>query len=154
MIVATNGYCVRNPGGATGWSYVFEDHRWQAGGLVRGTTMVGELMAVLMLLKQFPDEDLTIQTNSSYIVGACTMWKRSWQRNGYIRDDGTKRPNTQFLIPIHHLLDTAKGDIEFVKVPDRDVNNKYPFHAVAIKKAKKAALLAKEKGVESLIGNV
>ena len=153
MLVAINGFCQRNPSGPTGWSYVFRNGQWAAGGLVRGNTQVGELLAVLMLLKHFPDRDLKIVTQSSYIIGACTSWKRSWQRNGYLRDDGTRRPNSQFIIPIHHLLDKSEYTIEFVKAPDHGLE-KHPLSAQANKYARMAAEDAKQKGVEVLLGTI
>lgn len=152
--VAVNGYCLRNPGGATGWAYVFEDQQWRAGGIVRGTTQVGELLAVLMLLKEFPSTDMIIQSNSGYVVGACTAWKRSWQRKNYLKDDGTRRPNSQILIPIHHLLDISRADIQFVKVPDRNVDDRFPLHKQASQFSRRAAMLSKQKGIEVIIGNM
>lgn len=148
MIVGTHGWCVRNPNGATGWSYAMEGQVWASGGLVRGSTVVGELMSVLMLLRAYPDLDMTIQSSSSYLVGACSLWKDSWQHKGYIKGDGQRLSNLKFIIPIHHLLDTSPAEIEFVKVPDKGDIERFPLHSLAAQRARKAAFKAQNNGVE------
>lgn len=151
MLVGTDGSCLRNPGGATGWAFAFENGYWEAGGLTRGTNQVGELLGVLMLLRSFPYLDLTIQSDSAYTIGACTKWKRSWQRKNYVRDDGSDRPNKNIIVAIHHLLDTSQQKIEFVKVPGHDPQNRFPLNTNADDKAKRAAREAKRKGTEVLL---
>lgn len=148
MLVATDGSCLRNPGGATGWAFAFENGYWEAGGIPRGTNQVGELLAVLMLLRSFPSTPLTIQCDSAYVIGICTKWKRSWQRKNYLKDDGTERPNKKIILPIHHLLDSAESKIDFVKVPGHDPKNRFPLNTLADAKARMAARESKKKGIE------
>lgn len=151
ILVGTDGSCLRNPGGATGWSFVFQNGYWEAGGLPKGTNQVGELLGVLMLLRTFPFLDMTIQSDSAYTIGACTTWKRSWQRKGYLREDGSPRPNRNIIVAIHHLLDTSQQKIEFVKVPGHDPKNRYPLNTLADEKARRAAREAKQKRMEILL---
>lgn len=146
MLVGTDGSCLRNRpgGGPTGWAYTFGSHEWKAGGLLRGTNQVGELMAVLMLLRDHADKDLRIQTDSAYVIGVCTQWKKSWQRKRYWKNESEQFSNLNIIIPIHHLLDSSSRSIEFIKVPGHDKQNRFPLNTHADKLAKRAAVKAKE----------
>jgi len=41
VLVATDGSCLRNPGGPTGWAYVRSDGHWAYGGDPVGTNQIG-----------------------------------------------------------------------------------------------------------------
>ena len=55
VLVATDGSCLRNPGGPTGWAWVRADGAWASGGRPEGTNQIGELMAVVLALTDHPD---------------------------------------------------------------------------------------------------
>lgn len=152
-LVGTDGSCLRNKpgGGPTGWAYAFNDQEWKAGGLLRGTNQVGELMAVFMLLRDFPTIELTIQTDSKYVIGACETWKRSWQRKDYIGSNGNKLSNLNLIIPIHHLIDSREEKVTFQKVPGHDKLNRFPLNTLSDELARSAAHKARYKQVEVLL---
>ena len=105
-LVATDGSCLRNPGGATGWAYVREDGAWAYGGGPVGTNQIGELMAVVIALTDHRDEPLEIQSDSAYAIGCATTWKAGWQRNSYINSQRKQVSNLEIVRSVHHLLDT------------------------------------------------
>ena len=53
LVFGTDGSCLRNPDGPTGWAYVCQDGRYSFGGCVAGTNQIGELMAILTVLRDF-----------------------------------------------------------------------------------------------------
>ncbi|HET8591011.1 MAG TPA: hypothetical protein VFM01_15345, partial [Nakamurella sp.] len=59
LIAAADGSALGNPGPA-GWAWYIDDDRWAAGGWPHGTNNMGELTAVLDLLRQTAhlDQDL------------------------------------------------------------------------------------------------
>lgn len=152
-LVGTDGSSLRNGKNysPSGWAYVFNNEAWKAGGLLRGTNQVAELLAVLMLLRDHPEKHLTIQTDSAYVIGCCTTWKKSWQRNNYHNREGKQVSNLNIVIPIHHLLDNSSNKIEFVKVPGHDKQHRFPLNDLADKYAKKAANEAHRTGGEVLL---
>ena len=50
IVAAADGSSLDNPGPA-GWAWYIDDDTWAAGGWPRGTNTMGELMAVLALLR-------------------------------------------------------------------------------------------------------
>lgn len=74
IVAAADGSSLSNPG-PSGWAwYVDEDH-WAAGGWKRGTNNMGELMAVLDLLKQTAQaDDLHVLCDSQYVINSLTRW--------------------------------------------------------------------------------
>ena len=115
LVFGTDGSCLRNPDGPTGWAYVCQDGRYSFGGCVAGTNQIGELMAILTVLRDFPDQPLEIQSDSAYAIGCSSTWKLGWQRAGYVRKTGPIA-NLDIIRPIHQLLDTRGAAVVFVKV--------------------------------------
>ena len=155
VVVATDGSSLRNgqANSPSGWAYVFDKDRWKAGGLLRGTNQIVELLGVFMVLRDYPTLDLTIQTDSAYVIGCCTSWKKAWQKNGYKNSKGQEVSNKNTIIAIHHLLDFSRQKIEFAKVKAHDTQHRYPLNELADKYAKRAAVKAKNDGGEVLIGS-
>jgi ribonuclease HI len=77
---AADGSSLGNPGPA-GWGWFVDDGRWACGGWPRGTNNMGELMAVLDLLRQSADDpqDLRIFCDSRYVIDAVTTWIPGWK---------------------------------------------------------------------------
>ncbi len=111
----TDGSCLRNPDGPTGWAYVCDDGRYSFGGRTAGTNQIGELMAILTVLRDFPREPLEIQSDSAYAIGCSATWKEGWQRAGYARKSGPIA-NLGIIREIHRLIDTRGAAVRFVKV--------------------------------------
>ena len=84
IIAAADGSSLENPG-PMGWAWYVDDHTWQAGGAPMGTNNIGELSAVLALLRAtaHTGEDLLIYCDSQYVINSMTKWIHGWKRNGW-----------------------------------------------------------------------
>ena len=128
MLVATDGSCLRNPGGATGWAYVRSDGAWAYAGRPAGTNQIGELLAVVLALADHPDVALEIQSDSSYAIGCATTWKKGWQRNNYINSQKKIVSNLEIIRQLHELLDARTAPVTFTKVKGHDLANRWPLN--------------------------
>lgn len=115
LTVGTDGSCLRNPNGPTGWAYICEDGRYGSGGRASGTNQVGELMAILTVLRDLAEAPLRIESDSAYAIGCSSTWKPGWQRAGYARKAGPIA-NLDIIREIHDLLDARTAPVLFVKV--------------------------------------
>jgi ribonuclease HI len=145
-LVATDGSCLRNPGGATGWAYVREDGAWAYGGGPVGTNQIGELMAVVIALTDHRAEPLEIQSDSAYAIGCATTWKAGWQRNNYINSQRKQVSNLEIVQTLHDLLDTRTAPVAFTKVKGHDLSNRWPLNTAVDQVCGRAALAAQEAG--------
>jgi len=86
MIVYTDGSCLSNPGPG-GWAFLAcEDDgtEWAvSGGSTLTTNNRMELLAVISVLKFFPDESMTIYSDSKYVIDGITKWMDGWKRRGF-----------------------------------------------------------------------
>ena len=98
ITAAADGSALGNPGPA-GWAWYVDDDRWAAGGWPRNTNNVGELTAVLELLRATADEDddLLILCDSQYAIKACTEWMAGWKRKGWRKADGKPVMNVEII---------------------------------------------------------
>lgn len=126
ITVATDGACKKNPG-PTGWAWVTEDGRWEAGSLAAGTNNVGELLALLNALVAFADVDgLTVLVDSSYVIDSYTKWADSHARRGWVTAAGTPVANRQLLEELLAARDARRSrglaDAVLVKVKGHSGN--------------------------------
>ncbi len=128
ILLATDGSCLRNPGGATGWAYVRSDGAWAYGSSPSGTNQIGELQAVVLALADHPDDALEIQCDSSYAIGCATTWKRGWQRNNYVNSQRKTVSNLDIIRSLHELIDSRTAPLAFTKVKGHDLTNKWPLN--------------------------
>lgn len=115
LTFGTDGSCLRNPDGPTGWAYICSDGVYSFGGRPAGTNQLAELMAILTVLRDYPDRPIEIQSDSAYAIGCSSTWKSGWQRAGYIRKTGPIA-NLGIIREIHQLIDTRGAPVRFVKV--------------------------------------
>lgn len=127
-LLATDGSCLRNPGGATGWAYVRSDGVWAYGSSPSGTNQIGELQAVVLALADHPDDALEIQCDSSYAIGCATTWKRGWQRNNYVNSQRKTVSNLDIIRALHELIDARTAPLTFTKVKGHDLTNRWPLN--------------------------
>lgn len=139
LIVATDGSCLQNPGGPTGWAWVTEDGRSCAGGAPKGTNQIGELYGVLTALREFPVEDLTIQIDSEYAMNIATRWGTGWARRGWRTAAGDPVKNLPLVKVIVHLMRTRPAPVQFEKVSAHDRAGRWPLNDKADLLAKAAA---------------
>ena len=128
VLVATDGSCLRNPGGATGWAYVRSDGAWAYAGRPSGTNQIGELLAVVLALADHQDAALEIQSDSAYAIGCATTWKKGWQRNNYINSQKKVVSNLEIIRQLHDLLDARTAPVTFTKVKGHDLSNRWPLN--------------------------
>lgn len=116
ITAAADGSSLDNPGPA-GWAWYVDDDHWAAGGWPRGTNNMGELMAVLDLLRatRDADEPLTILCDSQYAINCCTKWIPGWKRKGWRKRDGKPVLNRDLLEKLDAELDGRDITFEWVK---------------------------------------
>lgn len=144
VLVASDGSCLRNPGGATGWAWVAKDGRWASSCQPTGTNQVAELWGVLSVLRDFPVEPLAIQVDSEYAMKVATSWSKAWARNGWQTKDGREVANLALVQSIYRQMKVREAPIRFLKVPGHDPENRFPLNTAADKRARAAATYARD----------
>lgn len=116
--ISTDGACLKNPGGPSGWAWYASDNCWAAGGFAVGTNQQAELLGMLAALTQIPhDIPLKILTDSQYTLKACTVWMKAWKARGWKKADGQPVMNLDLMQALDRAMATrtAKFTIEWVK---------------------------------------
>ncbi len=117
IVAAADGSSLSNPGPA-GWAWYISDDCWAAGGWRVGTNNMGELQAVLDLLRStasVPDEPLRILCDSQYVINSVTKWMAGWKRKGWKKADGKPVLNLELLQAIDQALVGRDVSFEWVK---------------------------------------
>lgn len=109
LIAATDGSSLGNPGPA-GWAWYMDEQNWRAGALKESTNNVGELLAVLDLLRQTrgASKDLHIFADSQYVINALTKWRFAWKRKGWKKGDGKPVANREIMEALDEELEYAR----------------------------------------------
>lgn len=83
----TDGCCLKNPGGAGGWAYVVErkgEVLDEFSGSVSATTNNKmELTAAIEAVRDAPEQEIEIVSDSSYVVKGMNIWLSKWKENGW-----------------------------------------------------------------------
>jgi ribonuclease HI len=110
IVAAADGSALGNPGPA-GWAWYVDEGCWASGGWPRGTNNMGELMAVLDLLRQTAhvDDDLLVYCDSMYVINIVTQWMAGWKRKGWRKKDGKPVLNVDLVQAIDVALHAGKG---------------------------------------------
>lgn len=105
IVAAADGSALGNPGPA-GWAWYVDEGCWASGGWPRGTNNMGELMAVLDLLRQTAhvDDDLLVYCDSMYVINIVTQWMAGWKRRGWRKKDGKPVLNVDLVRAIDEAL--------------------------------------------------
>jgi len=116
IVAAADGSSLSNPGPA-GWAWYIDQDCWAAGGWPHGTNNMGELMAVLDLLRQTAeaDEQLLVLCDSQYVINSVTKWMPGWKRRGWRKADGQPVLNLDLLQGLDAALVGRKVTFEWVK---------------------------------------
>ncbi len=117
ITAAADGSALSNPGPA-GWAWYIDEGRWAAGGWPHGTNNMGELMAVLDLLRQTEsasDEPLLVLCDSQYVINSLTQWMPGWKRRGWRKADGKPVLNVELLKELDDALQGRKVRFEWVR---------------------------------------
>lgn len=106
-----------NPGPA-GWAWYIDDEHWASGGWPRGTNNMGELMAVLDLLRATAvdaDQPLRVLCDSQYVINSVTKWMPGWKRKGWVKRDGKPVLNVELIKAIDKAIQGRDIRFEWVK---------------------------------------
>lgn len=117
ITAAVDGSALSNPGPA-GWAWYIDDENWQAGGWPSGTNNMGELQAVLSLLRataSAADQQLRILCDSQYVINSLTKWLPGWKRKGWKKADGQPVLNQDLLKALDIELAGREVSFEWVK---------------------------------------
>lgn len=110
ITAAADGSSLGNPG-PTGWGWYIDEARWAAGGQRIGTNNIGELSAVVDLLRQTRGVDeLLILCDSQYVINSVTKWMAGWKRKGWRKADGKQVMNRELLEELDRLMAERKAD--------------------------------------------
>lgn len=147
LIVASDGSCLKNPGGAIGWAWADNKGRWQANGYKTGSNQKAELIGLLSIFYAFPNSSMHVQCDSQYALNIVTKWMFSWKKNGWFRDAKKKEPvsNLIYVKALYEAMRIRKEKklvttFEWVKGHSNNaLNNK------ADKEAQLAAIRVKDK---------
>lgn len=93
---------------------------WDAGGWPVGTNNMGELTAVLELLRAteaagLADQPLHILADSQYAINCITKWMPGWKRRGWKKADGSAVANREILEQLDRALVGRQYRFEWVK---------------------------------------
>ena len=116
ITAAADGSALGNPGPA-GWAWYIDDQTWGAGGWPHGTNNMGELKAVLELLRATShiDDDLHILCDSQYVINSVTKWMPGWKKKGWRKGDGKPVMNLELLQEIDEAIAGRRYRFEWVK---------------------------------------
>jgi len=123
LTVAVDGSCHLNTtageNSPTGWAWFAEDGRFAYAGVVDGTNNVGELLAILNVLIEFPDTALVIQADSAYAIGCASTWAEGWSKKGWLNSKKEVVANLEIVKSIFALMQARKREgvpVRFQKV--------------------------------------
>lgn len=119
ITAAVDGSSLGNPGPA-GWAWVVSPGVWDAGGWPLGTNNMGELTAVLELLRAteaagLAHEPLHILADSQYAINCISKWMPGWKRRGWKKADGQPVANREILEELDRALVGRSYRFEWVK---------------------------------------
>ena len=116
LYAAADGSALGNPG-PMGWAWYIDDDRWAAGGAPHGTNNIGELTAVLELLRAtaHTGEELVVECDSRYVIDAITKWIAGWKRRGWKKADGKPVLNRELMEALDSEMQGRQVSFEWVK---------------------------------------
>ncbi|MCL2784848.1 MAG: ribonuclease HI family protein [Propionibacteriaceae bacterium] len=116
ILAAADGSSLANPG-PSGWAWYIDDAHWAAGGWVRATNNMAELMSVLDLLRATKevDEHLRILCDSQYVINCCTRWMPTWKKRGWRKTDNKPVLNLDLLKELDEELAGRKVSFQWVR---------------------------------------
>ena len=119
ITAAVDGSSLGNPGPA-GWAWVVSEDCWDAGGWPSGTNNLGELNAVLELLKATAQagvahEELHILADSQYAINVISKWSPGWKKRGWVKADKKPIKNLELIQEIDRAMYGRTVTFEWVK---------------------------------------
>ncbi|MDC4233980.1 ribonuclease HI [Actinomyces sp. B33] len=119
ITAAVDGSSLGNPGPA-GWAWVVDDSCWDAGGWPEGTNNLGELTAVLELLRAteaagLAHEPLHVLADSQYAINVVSKWRLGWKKRGWTKADKKPIKNLGLIQEIDRAIEGRRVTFEWVK---------------------------------------
>lgn len=116
MKIATDGSCLKNPGGKTGWAWVAENGQWQSGSVPEGSNNIGELMAAIAALRATKKiAEVHLEIDSQYVLNIVKKWGAAWKRKGWKKANGEPVANAKLVEKLLLLSDRPGLTMEWVK---------------------------------------
>jgi len=117
ITVSTDGSCLRNPGGASGWAWVNHDGTSASGAVASATNQIAELMAVREAIASHPGADpLQIESDSQYAIKCASVWVNGWKRKGWRTAGGAPVQNLALVQGIERAIAERVGPVAFTWV--------------------------------------
>lgn len=115
----TDGAAKGNPG-PSGWCWWAGPECWAAGGWSTATNNIAELTAVgaaLAALQGDLNTNVTIVTDSKYVINSMTKYIHGWKRNGWRTTKGDNVANIAYIKRIDELIRARNATLnwEWVK---------------------------------------
>jgi len=122
--IYTDGACSGNPGpGGWGAILLYKEHKKEISGGQKGTTNNQmEMTAVTEALKTLKKEsEITIYTDSKYVMDGITKWIFNWKKNGWKSANRKPIKNVEFWQDLD--TEVKKHKIEWVWVKGHSGNH-------------------------------
>lgn len=108
LTVASDGSCLKNPGGQIGWAWADDKGRWMANGAHSGTNQNAELLGLVSIFLAFPATHLHLQLDSQYTLNIADKWMHGWARAGWTRKGNEPIKNLDIVKIIYSLSNKRK----------------------------------------------
>lgn len=118
VILYTDGACSGNPGpGGWGALLLWNGHEKELSGFEKETTNNRmELMAVIMGLRLLKKKcDVTIYTDSKYVLQGATEWLHGWKKRGWKKADKKPVVNKDLWIELEEEMHKHHIDWQWVR---------------------------------------
>lgn len=117
--IYTDGACSGNPGPG-GWSTVIIDEygmiTYSSGGKARTTNNEMELTAIIEGLSKIKSKQkIILYSDSMYAINCLSKWIHNWEKNNWIKSDGSPVLNKELIMKAKKLVDFHK-EVKFVHV--------------------------------------
>lgn len=147
LMVASDGSCLKNPGGEIGWAWADSEGRWMGNGAPSGTNQSAELLGLISIFLAFPKTNLHLQLDSQYTLNIADKWMYGWQKAGWTRKGNEPVKNLEIVKVIYELTamrKEAKLKTEFEWVKGHGKAGHFPLNLVADEQAGIAARKMRE----------
>ena len=119
ITAAIDGSALGNPGPA-GWAWVVSGDCWDADGWPEATNNIGELTALLQLLRASREagltaEELHVQADSQYVINAITKWRFGWKKRGWTKADKKPIKNLEIIQDIDREMEGRTVTFEWIR---------------------------------------
>lgn len=124
VVIFTDGACSGNPGPG-GWAAVLVSPLGKVlelGGAAAHTTnnkmelmATVEALSALTRMKKLTTREISLYTDSKYVIQGITQWIYGWKKNGWKNSTGQDVSNREIWEPLHELAE--QFEIDWLYVP-------------------------------------